>query len=100
MAEYKIEYTNDTDRLVKVKEQEGLGRQMLHNDFTSTGGIMTFIDPIPPTAEEIAEQLAEEVERAAMEKAEDLIDSIGNLSQAKTFLKRLVKRLIKNGALP
>jgi len=46
------------------------------------------------------EQLAEEAEQKAMEKAEDLIDSISNLAGAKVFLKRLVKRLIKNGSLP
>ena len=52
------------------------------------------------TVEVSDEELAEETERNVMEKAEDLIDGIGNLSQAKDFLKRLVRRLIKNGALP
>ena len=46
------------------------------------------------------EQLAEEAEIKTMSKAEELIDAIGNLSQAKIFLKRLVRRLIKNGVLP
>lgn len=51
--------------------------------------------------EEISdEQLADEAEQVAMEKADGLIDAIGNLAQARTFLKRLVRRLIKNGALP
>ena len=46
------------------------------------------------------EEEAEEAEQKAMEKAEDLIDSISNLADAKTFLKRLVKRLIDKGLLP
>ncbi len=46
------------------------------------------------------EQLAEEAEQKAMEKAEDLIDSISNLAGAKIFLKRLVRRLIVKGYLP
>lgn len=46
------------------------------------------------------EELAEEQEQRAMEKAEDLIDAIASLANAKVFLKRLVRRLIKNGALP
>lgn len=49
---------------------------------------------------EVAEELAEIAERAAMEKAEELIDAISNMSEAKVFLKRLVRRLIKNGSLP
>ncbi len=52
------------------------------------------------TAEVSDEELAEDAERKVMEKAEELIDAIGNMSQAKIFLKRLVKRLRKNGALP
>jgi len=52
------------------------------------------------TAEISDEQLAEEAEQKAMEKAEDLIDSITNLADAKVFLKRLVRRLIKNSSLP
>ena len=47
-----------------------------------------------------AEELAEEQEQEAMRKAEDLIDAITSLANAKVFLKRLVRRLIKNGALP
>ena len=73
---------------------------MLHDDFTPTGGLLTFIDPIPPTPEEIAEQLAEEVEVKALAKADELIDAITNLAGAKTFLKRLCARLIKKGLLP
>jgi len=46
------------------------------------------------------EEIEEEQEQRVMEKAEDLIDSISNLKDAKVFLKRLVRRLIKNGALP
>lgn len=46
------------------------------------------------------EELADEAEQKAMEKAENLIDSISNLADAKVFLKRLVRRLFKNGALP
>ena len=46
------------------------------------------------------EELAEEKEQEAMRKAEDLIDAITSLANAKVFLKRLVRRLIKNGALP
>lgn len=36
----------------------------------------------------------------AMAKADQLIDAITNLAGAKIFLKRLVARLIKTGALP
>lgn len=64
MAEYIVNYTND--RASKIAEQEALGRQMLHDHFTETGGVMTFIDPIPPTADEIAEKLAEERADAMM----------------------------------
>jgi len=46
------------------------------------------------------EELAEEKEQDAMRKAEKLIDAISNLNGAKVFLKKLVRRLIKNGALP
>ena len=45
------------------------------------------------------EELADEAEQTAMAKAEDLIDAISSLKDAKIFLKRLVKRLIKNGSL-
>lgn len=46
------------------------------------------------------DQLAEENEQEALRKADDLIDAIKDLAGAKLFLKRLVKRLLKNGALP
>lgn len=46
------------------------------------------------------EQLADEAETRALEKADDLIDAITNLAQARTFLKRLTARLIKKGVLP
>lgn len=46
------------------------------------------------------EELAEEAERNAMSKAEELIDSISNLAEAKVFLKKLCRRLVKNGVLP
>lgn len=59
-------------------------------------GTITELPPIELSDEEVAE----EAEQKAMEKAEDLIDSIGNMNEAKTFLKRLVRRLIKNGSLP
>lgn len=67
----------------------------LHRHFGVDG------NELPSTSIELTdEEVADEAERIAMEKAEDLIDAIGNMSDAKTFLKRLVKRLIKNGALP
>jgi len=47
-----------------------------------------------------AEELAEEQEQEAMRKAEQLIDSISTLAQSKIFLKRLVRRLLRSGALP
>lgn len=101
MAEYLIEYIDKADRLAKIEYQEKtLKRQMLHDNFTSTGGVMTFIDPIPPTPEQIAEQLAEKIESEAMAKADTLIDAISNLADAKVFLKRLCARLIKKGILP
>lgn len=46
------------------------------------------------------EELAEEQERDAMNKAEQMIDGITNLAQARVFLKKLCKRLFKSGALP
>ena len=46
------------------------------------------------------EEVAEEQEQNVMGKAEDLIDSIGSMKDAKVFLKRLVRRLIKKGVLP
>ena len=46
------------------------------------------------------EQLAEEAEQKAMAKADQLIDAITNLAEAKIFLKRLVKRLLSKGLLP
>lgn len=92
--EYTVEYTNDREE--KIDEQETLSRQMLHDDFTTTGGLLTFVDPIPKTEE----QLAEEAETLVMLRAEDLIDAISNLAGAKVFLKILVNRLIKKGLLP
>ena len=46
------------------------------------------------------EQLADEAERDAMAKADQLIDAINNLAGAKVFLKRLCKRLLSKGLLP
>ena len=46
------------------------------------------------------ETLADEQETEAMRKAENMIDSITNLAQAKVFLKKLCLRLFKSGALP
>jgi len=46
------------------------------------------------------EQLAEEAEQKALAKADQLIDAITNLAQAKVFLKRLCARLIRNNVLP
>ena len=46
------------------------------------------------------EQIQDEKDRAAMEKAEQMINAINTLPQAKAFLKKLCKRLFKNGALP
>ena len=39
------------------------------------------------------EQLAEEAEQKALAKADQLIDAITNLAEAKVFLKRLCVRL-------
>ena len=52
------------------------------------------------TAEISDEQLVEESEVKILAKIDDLIDQIGNLNQAKAFLKRLCARLIKKGLLP
>lgn len=46
------------------------------------------------------EQLAEEADIAIFEKANTLIDNIKTLTDTKAFLKKLVARLIKRGALP
>lgn len=46
------------------------------------------------------EELENEREQKAMERAEELIDGISNLAEAKVFLKKLCKRLFKSGALP
>ena len=45
------------------------------------------------------EQLADEAEEKALAKADELIDAITDLAQAKIFLKRLVKRLLSKGIL-
>ena len=45
------------------------------------------------------EQLAEEAEQEAMLKVGALIDGIANLADAKTFLKRLCRRLRAKGLL-
>lgn len=47
-----------------------------------------------------SEQIANRTESNALSKANELIDAIANLSDAKLFLKRLCIRLIKNGSLP
>ena len=46
------------------------------------------------------EQSADEAKRDAFAKADELVDAITNLAQAKVFLKRLCARLIKKGMLP
>lgn len=46
------------------------------------------------------EQLADEAEEKALARAEQLIDAIGNLAEAKIFLKRLLARLLRKGVLP
>ena len=67
----------------------------LHRHFDVEG------NELEPTYIQLSEEeAADEAERKAMEKAEELIDAIGNMPEAKTFLKRLVRRLIRNGALP
>ena len=45
-------------------------------------------------------ELADEAEAKALAKVGQLIDAIGNLSDAKVFLKKLCARLIKKGYLP
>ena len=82
MAEYLIEYTDKADRLVKVAEQERLGRVMLHDDFLPAGNVMTFIDPIPPTAEELA----------VVAKAEDVRVALGNVKDGN--VKKVLQYLI------
>ena len=52
------------------------------------------------TAEISDEQLADEAEEKALANADQLIDAITNLAEAKVFLKRLCARLIKKGLLP
>ncbi len=46
------------------------------------------------------DELASEIEEKALAKADQLIDNISNLADAKAFLKRLCARLIKKGLLP
>ena len=46
------------------------------------------------------EQLADEAEEKALAKADKLIDQIDSLAKARTFLKRLCKRLVRKGYLP
>ena len=100
MAEYKIGYTDD--RQAKIAQQEALGRQMLHDDFLPTGNVMTFIDPIPPTAEQLyQEQLATEFNEVH-EQAILAYKNWGSLTltQKDTILKNLVKwALWKDGWL-
>ena len=79
--------------LVSIKE-DNMSETRYIKEYTN--GVLTAELPYEVSDEE----LAEEAERKAMERAEELIDAIGNLTDAKVFLKRLVRRLIKNGALP
>lgn len=58
----------------------------------------TWEDGVRINVEEMPHEVSDE--ELAMEKAEDMIDSISNLADARVFLKKLVKRLMKNGALP
>lgn len=51
-----------------------------------------FVDP--------AKEATEQSEIAAMKQVATIIDGINNLADAKVFLKRLCKRLIRNGVLP
>jgi len=46
------------------------------------------------------EQLADESEKAALSRVDTIIDGISSLADAKVFLKRLCKRLVRNGVLP
>ena|SRR3990167_3599555 len=100
MGQNLYKYTNNTERAEKVALAESLGQTMLHDDFLPEGNVMTFIDPIPPTAAEIAAQAAYESESGALAQSAQLIDAIANLTDAKLFLKRLVARLIKKGLFP
>ena len=52
------------------------------------------------TAEISDEQLANEAEEKALAKVDELIDQIDSLAKARTFLKRLCKRLVRKGYLP
>ena len=66
--EYKIEYGDKSDRLIRVAEQESLDRQMLHDDHLPTGNVMTFTDPIPPTPEELERVLYGQAREEAIEE--------------------------------
>ena len=61
-----------------------------------TNGILTAEIPY----EVSSEQLADEAEEKALAKVDELIDQIDNLAKARTFLKRLCKRLVRKGYLP
>ena len=56
------------------------------------------INKIPYTVSD--EEIAEEQEKDAMDRAEDMINAISTLADSKVFLKKLCKRLFKSGALP
>ncbi len=46
------------------------------------------------------DELAEALDKQALQTAFNTIDSITNLSDLRTFLKKLVTRMVKKGLLP
>ena len=98
-----VKYANLIERATRVKEQEALGLTMLHDDFDpdwkrgqEPHGTLVFDAPTPESAASIAERTEAEVMKVNIAA----IDSIGNLADAKVFLKKVCARLVKKGLLP
>jgi len=93
---YTKKYTTEAQRKSFIEVALSDKYRLIHDDFVDGGGRLTFELMSPPTQEE----LDEIAEAKVFAKAEELIDAISNLVEAKVFLKKLCRRLIKNRALP
>jgi hypothetical protein len=107
--EYEYSYANSTERAEKTAEAQGLGYEMIHDNFDpdwqsgdEPHGVLIFIDPIPKTDEELYQgQLAQEF-NDIHEKAILALQNWGSLTLAQkdTILKNLLKwALWKDGWL-
>lgn len=110
MAEYEYHYADLTERQQRIAEAEGLGYELLHDNFDSDWkrgdephGTLVFTDtPTPPTDEQLyQEQLTQEFN----DKHTTAIQALNNwdsltVSQKDTLLKNILKwALWKDGRL-